>query len=128
MKTKGNYVDGFVFPVAKENLKAYKKMAQEGAAIWKKCGALDYYECQGDDLVAKDMGDGSKPRSFNELGKPGDTVWFSFIVFKNKAHRKEVNKKVMAYFSKKYADQKDYKMPFDPNKMFYGGFKTIVNL
>lgn len=125
---KGTYIDGFVFPVSKNKAAAYTKMAREGAAAWKKFGALAYYECKGDDLKAKNMGDGSKPRSFTELAtaKSGDTVWFSFIVFKNKAHRDAVNKKVMAHFAKKYADAKDMPMPFDPNRMAYGGFKAIV--
>ncbi len=125
---KGKYVDGFVFPVAKNKVAAYKKMAQEGAKIWKKFGALEYYECMGEDLTTKDMG-GSKPRSFVETAnaKTGETVWFSFIVYKSRAHRDAVNKKVMAYFSKKYAKQKDMSMPFDMKKIAYGGFKVVVN-
>src|SRR3989344_965925 len=118
---KGNYVDGFVFPVPKKNFNAYKKMATEAATIWKKFGALDYYECMGEDLKIKPQGS-MKSRSFVEMAKakPGDTVWFSFIVYKNRAHRDLVNKKVMAYFNKKYAGQKDMPMPFDPRKMAYG--------
>jgi uncharacterized protein YbaA (DUF1428 family) len=125
---KGNYVDGFVFPVSKKKVAAYKKMATEAAKVWKKFGALEYYECVGDDLKPKDMGDGNKPRGFTELAnaKGGDTVWFSFIVFKSKAHRDSVNKKVMAHFDKKYADMKDMPMPFDPRAMAYGGFKAVV--
>src|SRR3989344_190337 len=118
---KGGYVDGFVFPVPKSKVVAYKKMAAEGAKTWKKFGALEYYECMGEDLKVKFMG-GSKPRSFVETAKAksGDTVWFSFIVYKNRAHRDSVNKKVMAYFEKKYADMKDMPMPFDSRKMAYG--------
>lgn len=125
---KGGYVDGFVFPVAKNKVAAYKKMAAEGAKIWKKFGALDYYECVGEDLKIKPGPDGSKARSFVETAKAksGDTVWFSFIVFKNRAHRDSVNKKVMAYFDKKYKDAKDFSMPFDPKAMSYGGFKAAV--
>ncbi len=127
---KGSYVDGFVFPVAKNKLKAYKKMASEGAKVWTKFGALAYYECMGDDLKPKTDPSGSAPRSFTELAnaKPGDTVWFSFIVFKNRAHRDSVNKKVMAYFDKKYANAKDMVMPFDPRAMAYGGFKAEIKI
>lgn len=128
---KGGYVDGFVFPVPKNKIAAYKKMATEASKVWKKFGALEYYECMGDDLKPK-MPEGTggmgKPRTFTDManGKPGDTVWFSFIVFKNRKHRDMVNKKVMAFFEKKYADQKDMSMPFDTAKMAYGGFKTAV--
>jgi uncharacterized protein YbaA (DUF1428 family) len=125
---KGGYIDGFVFPVPKKKFAAYKKMAAEGAAAWKKFGALEYFECKGDDLKPKAMGAG-KQRSFTAAAnaKAGEEVWFSFIVFKNRAHRDAVNKKVMAYFAKKYADQKDWVMPFDPKKMVYGGFKAVIN-
>jgi uncharacterized protein YbaA (DUF1428 family) len=128
-KHKSGYVDGFVFVVPKKNIPAYKKMAREGAAVWKKFGALDYKECLGDDLVTKSMG-GMKPMSFNALTKrkPADTVWFSFITYKNKAHRNSVNKKVMDFFHKKYAQvkHKDMSMPFDMAKMAYGGFSVEV--
>lgn len=122
------YVDGFLFPVSKKNVEAYKKMAKEASLVWKKFGALDYYECMGDDLITKDKGGMGKPRSFKEVAKatPNDTVWFSFIVYKSRAHRDQVNKKVMQYFDKKYADAKDMKMPFDPKMMAYGGFQVVV--
>ncbi|RJQ35391.1 DUF1428 domain-containing protein [Candidatus Parcubacteria bacterium] len=126
---KGGYVDGFVFPVPKKNFGAYKKMASEAARVWKKFGALEYYECMGEDLKTKATGDMGKPRSFVEMSKAkgGDTVWFSFIVYKNRKHRDTVNKNVMAFFEKKYANAKDMSMPFDMKRMAYGGFKTIVN-
>jgi uncharacterized protein YbaA (DUF1428 family) len=122
------YVDGFVFPVPKKNVRAYEKMAKEASRAWKKFGALEYYECTGDDLKTRSMGGLPKPRPFTEMvkAKNADTVWFSFIVFKSRAHRDTVNKKVMDYFSKKYADQKDMPMPFDVKKMAYGGFKVRV--
>ncbi len=122
------YVDGFVFPVSKKNLSAYIKMAKEGGKVWKKFGALEYYECKGNDLVTKSTG-GMKPRSFREMAKASknDTVWFSFIVFKSKAHRDMVNKKVMEYMGMKYADQKDMPMPFEVSKMAYGGFEAVVS-
>ncbi|MBP9816446.1 MAG: DUF1428 domain-containing protein [Candidatus Pacebacteria bacterium] len=128
-KTKGaNYVDGFVFVVPKKNVPAYKKMARDGAAAWKKFGALDYKECMGNDLNIKGSKDMPAPLLFTTLtkAKPSETVWFSFITFKSKAHRNQVNKAVMAYFSKKYANEKDMSMPFDVRRMAYGGFSVEV--
>lgn len=125
----GKYVDGFVFKVPKKNLAAYKKMAREGAEAWKKFGALDYKECMGDDLKTKGAGGMPAPRAFTALmgAKPNETVWFSFITFKSKAHRDQVNKKVMAYFGKKYADKKNEPMPFEIMDMTYGGFSVEVD-
>jgi len=126
---KAKYVDGFVFTVPKKNVPAYRKMIKEAAAAWKRFGALDYAECMGDDLKTKPMGPGPAPLSFNKLtkSKAGDTVWFSFITYKSRAHRDAVNKKVMAYFDKKYANPKDAPdMPFDVAKMAYGGFKAEI--
>lgn len=122
------YVDGFVFPVPSKNVVAYKKMAREAGKVWKKFGALDYYECMGDDLKVKSSPGMGKQRSFVEMAKAkkGETVWFSFIVFKSKKHRDLVNKNVMDYFSKKYASKKDMSMPFDVTKMAYGGFEAVV--
>lgn len=124
---KGGYVDGFVFTVPKKKTAAYKKMAQMGRKAWMKFGALAYYECAGDDLKAN-AGIGFKQRSFKDVAKagPNETVWFSFIVFKNRKHRDAVNKKVMKYFADTFADSKDFDMPNDPTKMAYGGFKAIV--
>lgn len=130
MKTAtAKYVDGFVFTVPKKNVAAYKKMAREGAAAWKKFGALDYKECMGNDLKAKASGGMPAPLSFIALNKakPTDTVWFSFITFKNKAHRDQVNKKVMVYLGKKYASMKDTAMPMDVKRMAYGGFSVEVS-
>lgn len=127
-KNSATYVDGFVFTVPKKNLRAYKKMAQEASVVWKKFGALDYKECKGDDLKIKPVQGMPSPRSFTDLAKAGagDTVWFSFITYKSKAHRNEVNKKVMQYFDKKYAEKKDMSMPFDVQAMAYGGFAVVV--
>ena len=124
---KGGYVDGFVFPVPEKNVDKYKKMAREGCKAWMKCGALAYFECMGDDLTPK-ASMGFKPRSFNDVvkAKPNETVWFSFIVFTSRAHRDQVNKKVMKYFADKYADMKDFEMPNNPKKMAYGGFKAVI--
>ena len=124
---KGGYVDGFVFTVPKKNTVKYKKMAEEGRKAWMKWGALAYYECMGDDLEPK-AELGFKATTFGKITKPktGEAVWFSFIVFKSRAHRDAVNKKVMAHFAKEFADMKEFKMPNDPKKMAYGGFKAMV--
>src|SRR3954471_25022887 len=105
---KGGYVDGYVFTVPKKNVAAYRKMASIGAKAWMKCGALAFYECMGDDLKAKG-GMGFKPRTFGEItkAKANESVWFSFVIFKNRAHRDSVNKKVMAQFAKEFGDMKD---------------------
>lgn len=120
---KGNYVDGFIIPIPKKNTAKYKKMAREGAAAWKKFGALDYKECMLDDATPKFV-----TLTFPQMAKvkSGETVWFSFIVFKSKTHRNAVNKKVMAYFAKKYGDTAQ-PMPFDMKRFSYGGFKVAVS-
>ncbi len=116
-----SYVDGFVLIVPKNKIKEYKKMASEAGKVWKENGALEYFECIGDDLNPKGI-----QATFPKLVKlkPGETVWFSFIIYKSKAHRDKVNKNVMKIFSeKKYADKE---MPFDMKRMSFGGFKTVV--
>ncbi len=125
--TKANYVDGFVFTVTKKNFKAYKKMASDASKVWKKFGALEYKECMGDDMHPN-TGGGPKGTPFPRMAKAraGETVWFSFITYRNKKHRDAVNKKVMAYFSKKYPDADHQDMPFDMKRMAYGGFKVVV--
>lgn len=117
------YVDGFVFTVPRKNFKKYKKMAADASKIWKKYGAVGYYECIGDDLHPKWI-----KLTFPKLTKlkPSENVWFSFIIYKSKTHRNNVNKRVMAYFNKKYPNHSHKDMPFDMKKMAYGGFKTIV--
>lgn len=124
---KAHYVDGFVLTVPKKNTAKYKRMASEGAKVWKKFGALDYKECMGQDMDPS-MG-GEKALTFPKMAKvrPGEVVWFSFVTYKNKKHRDEVNKKVMAYFNKKYADKKMSDMPFDMKRMAYGGFSVVVS-
>ena len=113
-----SYVDGFVIPLPKSKLTAYKKMAKLGAKIWREHGALDYYECVGDDLNIK----GILP--FGKLAKlkADETVIFSWIVYKSKAHRKQVNKNVM----KDPRMQSCPEMPFNPKRMTVGGFKVLV--
>lgn len=116
-----SYVDGFVIPLPKKSLKAYKKMATEGKKTWLKFGALDYKECILEDAKPNGMPSFTK----HMKTKPAETIVFAYIVFKNRKHRDSVNKKVMTFFEKKYAG-KDMKMPFDPKNMMYGGFQTIV--
>ena len=125
--TKGNYVDGFVFAVPRKNIPAYKKMAKEGASVWMKFGALDYKECMGQDVSPSRHG--SDMVSFPTLVKmkPTETVWFSYIVFKSRAHRDAVNKKVMAYLEKKYKGAKSMDTPFEMKRMSYGGFKVEIS-
>lgn len=121
------YVDGFVLVVPNDKTEEYKKMAQEGRDMWMKLGALEYYECRGNDLVPQDMG-GMKARAFPEMAgaASGETVWFSFIVFKSKKHRDEVNAKVMTEMNKQMEGKKDMSMPFDMKRMAYGGFQVEV--
>jgi uncharacterized protein YbaA (DUF1428 family) len=114
-----SYVDGFVLPVPKKNLKAYIRMARVGEKMWRKHGALDYKECVGDDLKTKWAA--AFPRTIKL--KAGETVVFSYIVFKSRAHRDRVNAKVMKDMMK-LAPPKD--MPFDLKRMVYGGFKVVV--
>jgi len=121
------YVDGFVLVVPKGKEADYTKMAEEGRDSWMKHGALQYFECRGDDLKQQEMG-GEKSRAFAEMAgaKSDENVWFSFIVFESKQHRDEVNKKVMDEMNAKYEDQSDFTMPIDMKKMAYGGFEVAV--
>lgn len=121
------YVDGFVLVVPNDKTEEYKKMAEEGRDIWMKLGALEYYECSGNDMIAQDMG-GEKARSFPEMAgaKSDETVWFSFIVFKSKEHRDEVNAKMIEEMSKQMEGKMDMTMPFDMKRMAYGGFQVEV--
>lgn len=121
------YVDGFVLIVPKGKEAEYQKMAEEGRDAWMKHGALQYFECRGDDLKQQEMGD-EKTRAFADMADAhsDENVWFSFIVFESKEHRDEVNKKVMAEMSESYNEQSDFVMPADMTKMAYGGFEAVV--
>jgi uncharacterized protein YbaA (DUF1428 family) len=120
------YVDGFVIVIPTKNLKAYKKMAVEGGDTWMKHGALEYMECVADDMKSIEaMGGLPFPKMVS--AKKGETVIFSFIIYKNKKHRDAVNKKVHKEFEKAYENQKDFKMPFDPKRVAFGGFEAIVD-
>ena len=115
------YVDGFLVPIAKKNLKAYRRMAQWGKKSWMKHGALDYKECVGDDL--KNTMGVAFPKVLKL--KPGETVILAYIVFTSRKHRDSVNKKVMS--DPAMNDPAMMKnMPFDVKRMVYGGFKAIV--
>jgi uncharacterized protein YbaA (DUF1428 family) len=117
------YVDGFVLPIPKKNLQAYRRMARMAGKVWRKHGALDYKECVGEDLNVK-MG-----LPFPRLVrlKPGETVVFAYIVFKSRAHRDRVNAKVMKDPMMNDPELKDLPMPFDMKRMAYGGFKVLVD-
>ena len=114
------YVDGFVLPVPKKNLAAYKRLARLGARVWRAHGALHYAEAVGDDL-ATPMG-----VPFPKLAKArrGETVFFSWITYKSRAHRDAVNAKVMK--DPRIAAMMGKKMPFDMQRMSYGGFRVIL--
>ncbi len=117
------YVDGFVVPVPKRKLEAYRRMARKAGRIWREHGALDYKECIADDVKP------GKHTSFPQSVKlkPGETVMFSWIVYKSRAHRDRVNAKVMK--DKRLKPMMDPKaMPFDGKRMFWGGFKVLVDL
>ncbi len=125
-KNKSNYVDGFVLVVPKSKVNVYRKMAMMGRDIWMKHGALEYKECIGDDINPKgDMGTLTFPKLTRS--NKNETVWFSYITFKSRSHRDQVNKKVMAEMKKEGEKYKDMAMPFDPKRMAYGGFKVSVS-
>ncbi|MGH8130584.1 MAG: DUF1428 domain-containing protein [Steroidobacteraceae bacterium] len=116
-----HYVDGFVLPVPKRNVGAYRRMARLAGKIWREYGALQYFECAADDVQP------GKVTSFPQAVKlkKGETVFFSFIVYRSRKQRDSVNAKVMKDRRlKKYMDPK--KLPFDGKRMFWGGFKSIV--
>ncbi len=116
-----SYVDGFVVVVPKKKVKAYVAMAKKGARVYREHGALEFRECVGEDL-AKKMG-----RAFPEMtgAKRGETVFFSFITYKSRKHRDQVNAKIMKD-PRMLAICGPDDMPFDLAKMAYGGFEVVV--
>jgi uncharacterized protein YbaA (DUF1428 family) len=117
------YVDGFIVPVPRRKLAAYKKMSMKAGKVWKEYGALDYVECAADDVKVGKWT--SFPRAVKL--KKGEIVVFSWIVYKSRAHRDRVNKKVMK--DPRLADMMDPKtLPFDGKRMIYGGFKPMFKL
>jgi uncharacterized protein YbaA (DUF1428 family) len=117
------YVDGYVLPVPKKNLGAYRRMAQKACKIWREHGALEYIECVADDVTP------GKHTSFPQSVKlkPAETVVFAYIVYKSRADRDRVNAKVTK--DPRLANMIDPKdMPFDAKRMFWGGFKVLVDI
>ena len=115
------YVDGFVIPVPKRKIAAYRRIARTAGKVWREHGALDYVECVGDDVKP------GKLTSFPQAVKlkAGEVVWFSWILYKSRAHRDRVNARVMK--DPRLAKMMDPKaMPFDGKRMFWGGFKVAV--
>ena len=118
-----HYVDGFVLPVPTANLAAYRRIARRAGKVWIEHGALQYWECVGDDVKP------GKHTSFPQSVKlePGETVVFSWILYKSRKQRDRINAKVMS--DPRLADMMTPgAMPFDGKRMFFGGFKTLVEL
>ena len=117
------YVDGFVIPVPKDNVDAYRKISRKAGKVWREHGALEYRECVGEDVKPGKLT--SFPQSVKQ--KPGETVIFAWIVYKSRAHRDRVNAKVMK--DPRLADMmKPDASPFDTKRMIYGGFEVIVDV
>lgn len=122
-KKSGNYVEGFVLAVPKKNIQKYRRLATKAGKIWMEYGALEFRECAADDLSQKG------PTTFPKIikAKSNETVFFSYIVYKSKADRKKIMAKVMK--DPRLADMMDPKnIPFDMNRMAYGGFKPVVKM
>lgn len=116
------YVDGYVLPIPRKKLKSYQRMADRAGKIWREHGAIDYKECVQEDTKA--MGLTPFPRAMKV--KSGEVVVFAYVVFKSRAHRDQVNRKVMK--DPRIANMCDPKdMPFNVKRMVYGGFKVIVD-
>jgi uncharacterized protein YbaA (DUF1428 family) len=116
------YVDGFVLPIPRKNAAAYRKMARKAGRIWREHGALEYREC-----IAEDVKPGkytSFPQSVKLKGN--EAVWFSWIVYKSRKHRDQVNARVMK--DPRLAGMDPSQMPFDGKRMIYGGFEVQVDL
>jgi len=116
------YVDGFVLPVPADKVGEYRKIARKAGKVWMEHGALQYVECLADDVQA------GKVTSFPQAVKlkPGEVVVFSWILYKSRAHRDRVNKLAMA--DPRLAGMGPDSMPFDGKRMFWGGFKPIVEM
>jgi uncharacterized protein YbaA (DUF1428 family) len=118
-----HYVDGFVVPVPKKNIDAYRRMSRKAGKVWREYGALEYRECVADDV---------KPGKYTSFPqsvklKPNEVVWFSWIVYKSRKHRDQVNAKVMK--DPRLASMMNPKdLPFDGKRMFWGGFKVAVDV
>ena len=122
MDKTGKYVDGFVLPVPRENIEAYRQTSETAGRVWKEHGALEYVECIADDVKPGDVT--SFPQAVQL--KDNEIVVFSWITYKSRAHRDRVNKKVFA--DPRIKAMGPAGMPFDGKRMIYGGFKTIVEM
>jgi uncharacterized protein YbaA (DUF1428 family) len=117
-----SYVDGFVVPVPKKKLQAYRRMARTAGKVWRDHGALEYIEGVADDVKPGKLT--SFPQSVKL--KPGETVVFSYIVYRSRAQRDRVNARVMK--DPRLKPMMDLKsLPFDAKRMFFGGFKVLVD-
>lgn len=116
------YVDGFVLPVPKENVEAYRSMAQRAGEIWREYGALAYTECVADDVQPGKLT--SFPQSV--MLEPNETVIFAWIVYESREHRDRVNAQVMK--DQRIIDMDPKNMPFDAKRMIWGGFEAVVDL
>jgi uncharacterized protein YbaA (DUF1428 family) len=114
------YVDGFVLPVPKKNVDAYRKIARDAGKVWREHGALEYYECVAEDVKPGKLT--SFPQSVQ--AKRGETVVFAWITYRSRAHRDKVNAKVMS--DPRIANLTEKDMPLDMQRMVYGGFEVIV--
>lgn len=118
----GRYIDGFVIPVPKDRIEDYRRVAEKAALVWKEYGALDYWECVGDDLAVQDM------VSFSQLAQagPDETVVFAWVVFESREQRDRANEKIMA--DPRLKEMMDPNKPiFDYKRMAYGGFRELVH-
>lgn len=116
------YIDGFVLPVPKKNVEAYRRLARKAGKIWKEYGALEYVECVADDVKPGKLT--SFPQSVKL--KPDEIVVFSYIIYKSRKQRDSINAKVMN--DPRLAGMDPKTLPFDGKRMFWGGFKPIVSL
>ena len=118
----GKYVDGFVLPVPKANLEAYRRMAEVAGKVWREHGALEFVECVADDVKPGELT--SFPQSVKL--EPDETVVFAWIVYDSREHRDRVNEQVMK--DPRLANMDPKSMPFDGKRMFWGGFKLLVEV
>jgi uncharacterized protein YbaA (DUF1428 family) len=116
----GKYVDGFLLPVPKANIEAYRRIAEEAGTVWREYGALDYVECVADDVKPGEIT--SFPQSVKL--EPDETVVFAWIVYESREHRDRVNEQVMKDPRMTGMDPKS--MPFDGKRMMWGGFEVLV--
>jgi uncharacterized protein YbaA (DUF1428 family) len=118
----GKYVDGFVMPVPKANLEAYRRVAENAGKVWREYGALEYVECVAEDVKPGEL------TSFPQAVKlePDETVVFAWIVYESREHRDRINERVMK--DPRIANIDPKSMPFDTKRMFWGGFEVFVEV